>query len=225
MTALVELVNYNEYMEYNSQIGQDQLIDFILNKKENGFFLDIGAKNAISVNNTNFFEKYRNWSGIAFEINPEWNNEWINRKKTLHICADARNIRYSELLKERDIQVVDYISLDLDPPGVTLEVLSSLLSSNIEFKTMTFEVDAYLQQSTKNISRTLLSSNGYELAYELNYTDDADPAFKNIHVDDVWVNKKYIKEFNFIKSVINNKLEFNLRLGKFVNINENCFKL
>jgi len=212
-------------MKYNSQIGQDQLIDFILNKKENGFFLDIGAKNAVRFNNTNFFEKCRNWSGIAFEINPEWNNEWLHRNKTLHICADARNIKYSELLKQRDIEVVDYISLDLDPPEVTLEVLSKLLSSNIEFKTMTFEVDAYIQDRTKDISRNLLALNGYELAYELHYTDDTDPAFKNVHVDDVWVNKKYIKEFNFIKSVNDNKLEFNLRLEKFVNINENCFKL
>jgi hypothetical protein len=210
-------------MNFYSQIGQDKLVDFILNKKENGFFLDIGAQDPEDLNNTAFFEKYRNWSGVAIEKASMWNEKWSNssRKKTSYINNDARFIDYNNILKNNNINVIDYISLDLEPPQVTFDVLKDILSKNIKFKVMTFEVDAYRSDHIKNISRDLLSSNGYELVYELYFTDNT---LTNTHVDDVWLNKDYLKDFNFLE--INcNRLEFNFNLNKFTNIDENCFKL
>jgi hypothetical protein len=210
-------------MNFYSQIGQDKLVDFILNRKENGFFLDIGAQDPEDLNNTAFFEKYRNWNGVAIEKASMWNEKWSNssRKKTSYINNDARFIDYNNILKNNNIDVIDYISLDLEPPQVTFDVLRDILSKNVKFKVMTFEVDAYRSDHIKNISRDLLSSNGYELVYELYFTDNT---LTNTHVDDVWLNKDYIKDFNFLQ--INcNRLEFNFNLNKFTNIDENCFKL
>ena len=55
---------------FYSQHKQDQYVDNYFQGKENGFFLDIGAHNGISFNNTYFLEKERKWQGICFEPNP-----------------------------------------------------------------------------------------------------------------------------------------------------------
>ena len=57
--------------QYNSQYGQDKFFDEeIFRKKEHGFFLDIGAHDGVSLSNTYFFEKFRNWRGICVEPLP-----------------------------------------------------------------------------------------------------------------------------------------------------------
>lgn len=56
---------------YFSQYLQDQFVDeVVLNKKRNGFFLDIGAHDGISYSNSYYFEKYRAFNGICVEPNP-----------------------------------------------------------------------------------------------------------------------------------------------------------
>jgi hypothetical protein len=152
-----------------------------------------------------------------------WNDKWSDssRKKTSYINNDARLIDYNNILLNYNIDIVDYISLDLEPPQVTFDVLKDILSKNIKFKVMTFEVDAYRSDNVKNISRDLLNSNGYQLAYELHFTDDG---LTNAHVDDIWINKDYIKDFHSLE-ISSNKLEYNFNLNKFTNIDENCFKL
>lgn len=67
---------------YFSQLCQDYFLDkFIFCGKENGFFLDIGANDPIIGNNTYFFEKNRNWTGIAFEPLPKMREKWVKQRK------------------------------------------------------------------------------------------------------------------------------------------------
>lgn len=57
---------------YSSQCGQDRFINENFFKgHRNGFFLDIGAHDGISLNDTYFFEKELGWSGICIEPLPE----------------------------------------------------------------------------------------------------------------------------------------------------------
>jgi len=58
-------------MKYYSQIGQDKFIDDLFKGKYRGYFLDIGSNDGITGNNTYFFEKYRNWTGVCIEPNPD----------------------------------------------------------------------------------------------------------------------------------------------------------
>ena len=53
-----------------SQYHQDKFIDFLFKKKENGTFVDIGAHDGISLSNSYFFEKCRNWKGLCIEPIP-----------------------------------------------------------------------------------------------------------------------------------------------------------
>ena len=75
-------------MKYYSQYKQDYLIDFLFSKKQNGFFLDIGAHDGISFSNSYFFEKYRNWNGICIEPNPVvFERLKVNRNCILENCC------------------------------------------------------------------------------------------------------------------------------------------
>jgi FkbM family methyltransferase len=75
-------------MEYYSQLMQDKFVDEYLDKKENGFYIEIGAHDGISCSNTLFFEKFRNWNGICIEPGPEeFKKLDTNRKSTnLNVC-------------------------------------------------------------------------------------------------------------------------------------------
>lgn len=73
---------------YYSQLGQDSFVDELLNKKENGFFIEIGANNGKSHSNTLFFEEKRNWSGICVEPLADKFQELNEFRKSinLNIC-------------------------------------------------------------------------------------------------------------------------------------------
>lgn len=56
---------------YYSQIGQDKyFIENIIKRRRRGVFLDIGAHDGITFNNTYYLEKNLGWTGICVEPNP-----------------------------------------------------------------------------------------------------------------------------------------------------------
>jgi FkbM family methyltransferase len=62
------LVNSKLINSY-SQYGEDLVIDGIIGNKQNGFFIDIGANDPTTLNNTKRFYD-RGWHGINIEPNP-----------------------------------------------------------------------------------------------------------------------------------------------------------
>lgn len=75
---------------FNSQYNQDQLLEENIFKGfKNGFFMDIGAHDGITLNNTLYFEKHNNWTGINVEPIPEvFNKLSTNRPNCINInCA------------------------------------------------------------------------------------------------------------------------------------------
>lgn len=57
---------------YYSQEGQDEFLDTqIFKGHRGGVFVDVGAYNGVTINNTLFFEKEREWSGLLIEPLPE----------------------------------------------------------------------------------------------------------------------------------------------------------
>lgn len=74
-------------MEYYSQFEQDKFLheNFFKNKFD-GFFIDIGAHDGITGNNTYFFEKL-GWSGVCIEPIPNVFNKLKNNRKCVVIEA------------------------------------------------------------------------------------------------------------------------------------------
>lgn len=77
-------------MEYYSQYKQDKFLhENIFKEYKNGVFVDAGAHDGISLNNTLFFEKNFNWTGINIEpIKTVYDKLTINRPNSINInCA------------------------------------------------------------------------------------------------------------------------------------------
>jgi hypothetical protein len=172
-------------IKYYSQIGQDKIVIDLLKQKTNGTFLDIGCSDPVRISNTMCMESQFGWKGLAIDIDCALGELWKSRKKSKFICANAISIDWVKLLKEYDMpNKIDFLSLDLEPPDVTLSVLKNIPLDKISFNVITFEHDDYRKYGTKIPSRKYLSDAGYILHKELfGKLEDGSPASQ----DDIWV--------------------------------------
>jgi len=162
---------------YHSQIGQDRFVDDVLGQKRGGTFLDVGCNHWQTINNTCFLEKQRDWSGVAIDVNPTFAVGWQrNRPKTNFYLQDATTSDYGELCGWMP-DVIDYLSVDLEPPSLSWKALQRVLESRVLFRVITFETDFYRYKESREPSRKLLASLGYKLVV---------PGQQ----DDFWVNTK-----------------------------------
>ena len=156
-------------MEFFSQIGQDRLVVKYLNHKKNGSFVDIGCGYPKYINNTYVLEKELGWSGVSVDLHnfiEETGETWNQLRSTHQILQDALEINYKELFRQLNLpKRIDYLSMDLEPPSLTLECLFKIPFDEYSFNIITFEVDKNREGDIERIekSRELLSSNGYTL--------------------------------------------------------------
>uniref|UniRef100_A0A7R9WQ49 Methyltransferase FkbM domain-containing protein n=1 Tax=Craspedostauros australis TaxID=1486917 RepID=A0A7R9WQ49_9STRA len=61
-----------ESAQWFSQVHQDETILSLLKHKQNGFFVDLAANDAIHHSNSLALEKYHGWHGLCIEPNPEY---------------------------------------------------------------------------------------------------------------------------------------------------------
>mgnify|MGYP000284675222 FL=1 len=74
----------------NSQLRQDLFVLGVLGCKRNGFYVEFGATDGISLSNTYLLEKEFDWHGILAEPAREWRNDlMINRPNSIitHDCV------------------------------------------------------------------------------------------------------------------------------------------
>jgi hypothetical protein len=159
---------------FYSQIGQDSWVCEVLNFKQNGTFLDIGCHHYKNISNTYYLETELNWSGIGIDNNSSFGDEWnLHRLNSKFLCLDATNIDYLTVLTEHNMpKIIDYMTLDLEPPELSLIALQKLMECDYTFRTVTFETDWYRVKTTQDISRELMISKGYKLIKEVGSQDD-----------------------------------------------------
>ena len=86
---------------FNSQDNQDKYLETnIFKGYKNGFYVDVGAHDGISFNNTLYFEKHNNWSGINIEpIKKVFDDLVMNRPNNINLnCAVCNNDGETEFL-------------------------------------------------------------------------------------------------------------------------------
>jgi FkbM family methyltransferase len=86
-----EIYKIKKHMSYYSQLGQDKFIDDFFNKKENGIFVDVGANDGITLSNTFFLEKERNWEGICIEPLPLEFKKLSENRKSINLNLGVSN--------------------------------------------------------------------------------------------------------------------------------------
>lgn len=162
---------------FYSQIGQDEFVCNVvkkyLNSKTEFTFLDLGCQHYKDINNTYYLEKECNWRGVALDIDGQWKQEWNNnRPNSVFITADATTVDYSKILHDNNMpKVIDYLSLDLEPPPLTLKALKRLFEYDYIFNIITYETDYYRERdfgidSLRKPSQDLFKSKGYILIEE-----------------------------------------------------------
>ena len=75
---------------YTSQDKQDKYLEEnVFKGYKGGVFVDVGAHDGVSINNTLYFEKYNGWTGINIEpIKEVYDKLLINRPSSINInCA------------------------------------------------------------------------------------------------------------------------------------------
>lgn len=144
-----------------SQAGQDLFVLSLLDGKRNGVFLDLGCNQPILINNTYLLENRFGWTGLSVDIEEQYFDMYAFRSsKTL--AADCTKLNWDRVIESLGTTSIDYLSLDLEPPDVTLECLKTIPFDRVEFSVITFEHDAYRAgDNVRTPSRRLLEENGY----------------------------------------------------------------
>lgn len=156
-------------MNFYSQIGQDRLVLKYLNNKKNGTFIDVGCGYPKYINNTYLLETEFNWDGISIDLHMYTEEDgliWNDCRKTKLILNDALTLNYSSIFKENNLPInIDYLSMDLEPPDLSLQCLFKIPFDEYTFNIITFEVDKNREGDIKRIteSRDFLTSKGYTL--------------------------------------------------------------
>jgi FkbM family methyltransferase len=77
---------------YRSQYGQDAFLnEKVFRGLVGGFFVDIGAHDGVSLNNTYFFEEKLGWTGICFEPNPDVFEKLARNRKCICLNGAVSN--------------------------------------------------------------------------------------------------------------------------------------
>jgi hypothetical protein len=183
-------------MNFYSQIGQDKLVLKYLKNKKNGTFVDIGCGFPKHINNTYLLESEFNWYGISVDLikyTEQDGSVWDDCRNTKLILNNALEIDYSGLFKENSLPFnIDYLTMDLEPPDLSLQCLYKIPFDEYTFNIITFEVDKNREGDEKRIneSREFLKTKGYTLIGSLCSGQD-DVYLHNSIID-------LINEFQFV---------------------------
>ncbi|HSX13236.1 MAG TPA: hypothetical protein VLE96_02305 [Chlamydiales bacterium] len=187
----------NATEKFNSQASQDEfvytLLYDVLNKKDQGYYLDIGASHPTYTNNSFFFESQLKWNGVSIDISPAYQELWNRIRKNALIIADALNVDYREMLKNAPYEI-DYLSIDVDRD---YEVILNLLPFDEHiFKVITIEHDSYLYGDIyKERERKILSSLGYYLLCpDVSLDWNHNSQVQQCSFEDWWVHPSILKE-------------------------------
>ena len=76
---------------YYAQCGQDKILEENIFKGfKNGIFIDVGAHDGVSFNNTLYFKKTHNWLGINIEpIKTVYDKLVINRPNDINLMYET----------------------------------------------------------------------------------------------------------------------------------------
>ena len=189
---------------FNGQSQQDKFVLTMLNNKKNGFFVEIGSNDPISINNSYILENNYDWKGIMVEYNNQWLADYkLHRPNSIHVINDATKIDYKSLFETKNIPLnIDYLQIDLEVhDGSTLNTLKKLnveVMDKYKFATITFEHDIYNSNhlNTRLESRNIFENRGYIRVF-------SDVNCRGIHPYEDWYIHPDLLDMKLVNEVIN----------------------
>lgn len=207
---------------YNSQIGQDKFIDEFFEKKEGLTFLDIGAHDGVSISNTFFLEKERNWNGICIEAQPSEFEKLKSNRKCVCVNVAVSNYNgetdfiyvegYANMLSgisddynlshkhriENEVRAYGGAINTIKVPVKTLQsILDEHNTHNIDFCSIDTEGSEFNIIKSIDFDKTeikvfIIENNYREKKIENFLIGKGYALYKKIEWDDVFVKQKYI---------------------------------
>ena len=193
----------NEINENNSQAYQDMFILSMLDGKENGTYLEIGAYDGKDLSNTYLLEKQFNWEGVSIDVTPTTKNSWsVHNRCSKLIIHDALTIDFKKVMEDYGFgKQIDYLQLDIEPSSNTLSCLKRLPLNEYRFSVITYETDFYdksiseeMALSVREESRRILLSHGYEMIAG-NVCNVGNDPFEDWYIDPNVIDKDIVKLF------------------------------
>lgn len=174
-----------------SQMHQDLFVLSLLNGKREGTYLEIGSHHPIEVNNTYLLEAMYKWKGVSFELDPYLSELFRQKRRNPIIEGDATAVDYKQIIEDNGLgNVIDYLSVDIEPPMGTYEALTMLPHSEVKFRVITFEHCACVPEGlpVRELSRKFLSDLGYERLIT-DVGNEVNPGNPNlvVPVEDWWI--------------------------------------
>ena len=161
-----ELIHSVNIKENHSQAYQDLFVLTMLGSKKNGRYLEIGANHHTEFNNTWLLESEFKWQGISVEIDERFQGEFVLQRGNDCHLADATTFDWKEAIKSKGWKKkrFDYVSIDCEPPDITLKALENLPLEEYRFSVITFESDLYAHgPDCRDIQRRILNDLGYQI--------------------------------------------------------------
>lgn len=197
---LNDFVYFKSKIKIKSQLGQDALVLWLLKQKSNGYFIEFGAADGLTISNTFLLEKEYNWSGIVCEPARIYQDRLrANRKCTVvdkcvyTITGDVINFFESE--HEELSTISSYKNFDIHSTsrinGQTYEVETISLSDLFNSFSVPDVID-YLSIDTEGSEFDIIKEYDFSrhinvITIEHNYSDNR----KKI--------KKFLEEKNFVR--------------------------
>jgi len=180
----IETINQN-----CGTLWQDMFVMAVLNGKKNGTYFEIGAAEPFWMSNTAMLEQLFSWTGVSLELEYAKVQRFISERKNPCYTANALLVDYKSMLSRAGLLgIVDYLSIDIEPPENTLQALKRLPHDLVKFRVITFEHDLYNGGQASNVrteSRRFLKELGYHMVVN-------DVGLDGKSVEDWWVHPELI---------------------------------
>lgn len=144
-----------------AQAGQDRFAREIIG--DSGTYLEIGANNPVSINNTYALEKL-GWTGLSVDNSGESMLAFEKERENFFYLTDAaapQNWQAALAQAELPIDHISYLSLDIDE--ATLQCLSNLPLRDLRFSVLTVETDEYRLPGRRDAILEILRFHGYDV--------------------------------------------------------------
>lgn len=197
---------YNKSLQYNGQAFADKFVLNCTDFKRDGYFLELGSREAKRHSNSYILEKSFGWKGVMVDKVATHKADYeADRPNSISIIQDATQIDYKKVFEDNNFPSnLDFWQLDLEVRDNTaLETLIKIDKDILDcykFATVTIEHDIYTgfpnAANTRIKSREILESRGYYCVFKDTMTFMDGPP--NSPYEDWWVhpdlvNMEYIK--------------------------------
>lgn len=161
-------------IQWRSQLQQDRFVALMFDGLRDGSFVDIGAGHPEQISNTVVLEREFGWRGILCDIEHA---DALQRERAAEnaVLRDALLFQRSDwnaiLGKIADDDgFIDFLSLDIEPPDATLEVMVRLPMDRFRFRIASIEHDFYRDENgalRRELVRTYMAWRGYLFVCEV----------------------------------------------------------